>query len=106
MGACEHVSNYNWHTEGAAFLIDYNTDPEQIAIWVEGVESMSGNTIKKLLSSQEAINNYKPRELLLNAAYFADHAMIYPSITPKGPPRDHTEFMFPDILRNYIQYPG
>jgi hypothetical protein len=102
----EKLSEYNRHTEGAAFFIEYNTDSDKIAMWCKDAKSLSSTVLKTLLNSQELIENIKPRDLLLSAAYFADYAMIYPSITPKGPPRCHAEFMFADILRQYVNYPG
>lgn len=101
----EQVSEYNWNTEGAAFLIDYDTEPDLIAEWVKEVESIPDSSMAELLNLQENRERPEPRKLLLNAAYFADHAMIYPSITPKGPPSNHRQFMFASLLREYVDYP-
>ena len=102
----EKVSDYNYYTEGAAFNIDYDVEPKQIEKWVKEVESVSGKTFQGLLSSERAYSELGPRGILLDAAYFADHAMMYPCLTPKGPPHKHTHFMFAGLLREYIDYPS
>ncbi len=99
------VSEYNWHTEGAAFFIEYNSNPDKIAVWCKDVESIPQKKINKMINAKETMEITNARDVLLNAAYFADHAMMYPSIHPKGPPTRYTEFMFADVLRKHVSYP-
>ena len=102
----DQVNEYSWHTEGAAFCIEYNSLPEKIAVWVREVESISTPAKKKMLNLPETAGDIEAREILLNAAYFAHYAMMYPTVTPKGPPRKgYLKFMFPDVLREYVSYP-
>jgi hypothetical protein len=43
--------------------------------------------------------------LLKRAAYFADFAMIYPSLTPKGPPpKSYYPFLSAELLREFVGY--
>ena len=101
----EQVSRYNWHTEGAAFSFENDNDPE-IPRLVREADALDKTTLREILSKPEVLADEGMKELLKSAAYFADHSMIYPSIQPKGPPREHTEFMFADTLRKYVEYPS
>lgn len=49
----------------------------------------------------------EPRELLKRTAYFEDYAMIYPSLSPKRPPRViYRPFLSATVLRQHIGYPS
>jgi hypothetical protein len=103
----EQVSEYNWHTEGAAFVLDYNTAPEDIARWVDEVRAILDGELRAMLHPPETADEVEPRELLKRAAYFADYAMIYPSLRPTGPPPDsYRPFLSAEVLRQYVEYPG
>lgn len=104
--SAEEISNYNWHVEGAAFCIDYNTAPEDIQRWVGEVRALPADELRSILHVNEADEDIKPRELLKQAAYFVDYAMIYPSLSPKGPPpRVYRPFLSAAELRQYVSYP-
>jgi hypothetical protein len=106
----EQVSEYNWHTEGAAFRIDYAAAPgdaEAIARWVAEVEGMPADELRAMLHPPARADEVEPRELLLRAAYFADYAMVYPSLRPHGPPPgSYRPFLSAEVLRRHVGYPG
>ena len=63
--------------------------------------------MRSMLHPSESADEIDPRELLKRAAYFADYAMIYPSLSPQGPPPDsYRPFLSADVLRQYVGYPG
>jgi hypothetical protein len=103
----EELSKYNWHTEGAAFCIDYNTAPEDIARWVAAVRTLPEGELRAMLHPPETADQVELRELLKRAAYFADYAMIYPSLRPHGPPPgNYRPFLSAAVLRQHVGYPG
>jgi len=103
----EELSKYNWHVEGAAFCIDYNTDPEAIDRWVAEVRAIPEAELRSMLHPPEVVREIEPRALLLRAAYFVDYAMIYPSLRPKGPPpASYRPFLSATVLRQHIGYPA
>ena len=102
---CDSVSEYNWHVEGAAFCFEDPPDQEKIDIWIKDVESQSSDLINKIRNEGE--EKTCTQELLKQAAYFADHAMIFPSIQPKGLPHDEfNKFLCSKLLRQYVNYPA
>jgi hypothetical protein len=105
--SAEEITKYNWHVEGAAFDIDYNTArPEDIQRWVAEVRALSAAELRSMLHLKEADDDIDPRELLKQAAYFADYAMIYPSLRPKGPPpQGKRKFLSAAVMRQYVSYP-
>lgn len=103
----EELSKYNWHVEGAAFCIDYNTAPADIERWVGEVRGLPAAELRSMLHPPEAADEIEPRELLKRAAYFVDYAMIYPSLSPQGPPpASYRPFLSAEVLRRYVGYPG
>jgi hypothetical protein len=103
----EKLSEYNWHVEGAAFRIDYNTDPEAIDRWVAEVQAIPESELRSMIHPPAVALEIEPRELLKRAAYFVDYAMIYPSLSPKGPPPViYRPFLSAAVLRQYIGYPA
>ena len=102
----EELNRLNWHVEGAAFTIDYNCKPEEIAIWVEKVRQLSPSELGALLHPTRTTWDINERELLTHAAYFADFAMIYPQLTQREvPPKSYAPFLSADLLRNHIDDP-
>ncbi len=103
----EEVRKYNWDVEGAAFCINYNSAPEEIARWVAEVPALPTAELRGMLHPPEAADEIEPRELLQRAAYFADFAMIYPSLRPHGPPpASYRLFLSAAVLRRHVGYPG
>ena len=104
--SADDVSEYNWHVEGAAFCIDYNVDPEAIDRWIAEVRGLPESKLRSMLHPTEVAWEIEPRDLLMRAAYFADYAMIYPSLTPKGPPSDtYRPFLSAEMLRKFVGFP-
>jgi hypothetical protein len=102
----EDVSEYNWHVEGAAFCIDYNTLPVDIERWVAEVRALPAAELRSMLHPPEAADEIELRELLKRAAYFVDYATIYPSLSPKGPPpASYRLFLSAAVLRQHVGYP-
>lgn len=61
----------------------------------------------EILELHEALNKTETKDMLKDAAYLVDHAMMYPSIHPKGVPcYSSKKLLFPDLLREYIEYPS
>lgn len=105
--SADEISAYNWHVEGAAFCIDYNSAPANIESWVAEIRALPALELRSLLHPPDAADAIEPRELLKRAAYFADYAMIYPSLKPKGPPpATYRPFMSAAVLRQHVGYPG
>lgn len=103
----KELSKYNWHVEGAAFCIDYNTAPADIERWVKEVRELPVAELRSMLHPPGAAEEIEPRELLKRAAYFVDYAMIYPSLSPNGPPpASYRPFLSAALLRRHIGYPG
>lgn len=101
----DQVSRYNYYTEAAAFTFDYDSSPEDIANWAREVENLPEATLCRMVNSPEPLVDFSARELLSDAAYFVDRAMMYPCITAMGPPRYQTQFMWADTLREHASYP-
>jgi hypothetical protein len=102
----EELNKFNWDVEGAAFNIDYNVDAEAINTWIEEVRAIPEAEFRSMLHPPEIALAIAPRELLKRAAYFVDYAMIYPSLTPKGPPpRSYYPFLSTDLLREFVGNP-
>ncbi|CEF49240.1 unnamed protein product [uncultured bacterium] len=103
----KEISEYNWHVEGAAFCIDYNTDPEALDRWAAEVRAIPEAELRSMLHPPEAAQEIEPRELLKRAAYFVDYSMIYPSLSPKGPPPGNFRpFLSATVLRQHVEYPA
>lgn len=99
------LSDENWAVEGAAFCIDYNTEPEMIQSWIKQVESVPKEKIEGILNGAD-ITGIDTRRLLLDAAYFTDHAMIFPTCSHKNEVREsYIKFMCPNILRDIVANP-
>jgi hypothetical protein len=106
MGKCTHdeFKKANWDAEAAAFLIDYDSDPDTLHSWVGELSAIPKNELQSLLHPPTV--TIEPRELLKRAAYFVDFAMVYPSLTPKGPPsRDYYVFLSAHLLREMVGKP-
>lgn len=96
----------NYEVEGAAFFVDYDTEPTEVARLVSHVSELPSEQLRSMLNPPEAASELQPRELLVRAAYFADYAMMYPSLRPKGPPPDtYRVFLSAVVLREHVSYP-
>ena len=99
----EELNKFNYYVEGAAFNIDYNVEPDKIDEWIANLRK--NDSYRHLLFPPEAADQVTPRELLKRAAYFADYAMVYPSLKPVGnPPETYRIFLSPELLRKFVSY--
>ncbi len=99
----EELNQFNYYVEGAAFNIDYNSEPEKIEVWITQLRSSDSH--RNLLHPPETADQLEPREILKRAAYFADYAMIYPSLTPTGTPSErYRPFLSAELLRKFISF--
>ena len=97
----EELNKFNWDVEAAAFNIDYNIEPNEIERWVADLRA--NDSYRHLLHPPETAGGIDPRELLKRAAYFADYAMIYPSLKPLGPPpENYRPFLDAKLLRQFV----
>jgi hypothetical protein len=87
-------------TEGAAFTIDYNSDPDAIARWVGDVWAMPREQLRGLLQMQtvDPFADISARTLLKEAAYFADFAVCYPHLRYKDVDESHEKFLSRALL--------
>lgn len=89
------LNRLNWHAEADAFGIDYAKSPEEISeikSMIEGIDEL------RQLPFETA------RQILLDAAYFAEGAMIYP-LFDRLPWVDRlltSQFLCADLLRTHI----
>jgi hypothetical protein len=96
----DEVHEVNWSTEGAAFLLDYNSDPDEVRRLVAQTRAIPEAELRSMLYPPGAASEIETRELLKRAAYFADYAMVYPWLRPYGPPpRNYDPFLSADLLR-------
>ena len=92
----EELDRLNWFAEAEAFLLDYGKEPEDIV------------EIEALIDSIDEVRDLpfkQARKRLLDAAYFAEGAMIYPLVTalPWFDSMFTSEFLCPHLLREHIK---
>lgn len=102
----QELKDYNWNTEGAAFSIAYNTEPENIEKWIQQINAIPRKRLESMLNLLGDDTVIDARYLLKRAAYFANYAMIYPSLRKAPPPVKNAIFLCPDLLRDHLPYPG
>ncbi len=92
----DELNRLNWYAEADAFILDYGTQPNDIV------------HIQALIDSIDEVRDMpfeQARTRLLDAAYFAEGAMIYPLIKP-SPWWDRmfsSEFLCAQLLREHIK---
>jgi hypothetical protein len=102
----EEFSEANYHAEGAAFLIDYETDPSLLHEMETALCAIEPAEMIKLVGRPVEQLGYSPRELLKRAAYFVDYAMVSHRLRPKRlVPRSYTPFLSADLLRAHFGNP-
>lgn len=92
----EAFNAIEWYAEAEAFALDFAETPDEI----EEVKTLVAS-----ISRLDGLPFEEAHQLMIRAAYFADSAMVYPSITP-GPFCTYlfgSEFLCPDLLRDFIQ---
>ena len=76
----EEARRTDWHSEASAFLFDYNDEANpEVASFVAQVTQDRGS-IERLLVPACSFEEQSVRELLKDAAYFANFALCYPAI--------------------------
>ncbi len=76
----EEAQEADWHSEASAFLFDYNDEKyPTVASFVAQV-TQERDKIERLLVPASSYQEQSVRELLRDAAYFANLALCYPSI--------------------------
>lgn len=102
----EEVHEADYEAEGAAFLFDYRSDQNEVECLVEQARAIPDNEMRQMLHQPEAARAIETCELLKRAAYFVDYAMVYPGLTPCGPPPEsYGLFLSADLLRNIVSNP-
>jgi hypothetical protein len=77
----------DWYSEGSAFLFEYGKDTDPEIIEYVGQINLKRTTIGRLLVPPVYMGSVDIKELLKDAAYFANEALNYPTIsggTPKS----------------------
>jgi hypothetical protein len=93
-----YPSKESWE-DYPAFTFDYEADTEKVSDLVAEIE-LNYSELIITLGSLSVIKSLK------DAAYFADYAMINPSLQPKGvPSASYYKFLQPNLLRQFVQYP-
>ena len=95
--------------EEAAYQIEYDIDEVNISIWVKELEGVSQKELGELVHPSATIQKYKPKDLLTDAAHFANFAMtpnplIMSLSSPVGCkiPEQYLIFLSPSILREIL----
>jgi hypothetical protein len=102
----ESEASANWHIEGAAFLIDYNTAPERVEVWINQTAALSEIELRKMLSPAAHAIRFSPRDLLVHAAYFAHSLMCsLQHWREQHPQSPYAVFISPDLLRDIFGNP-
>jgi hypothetical protein len=112
-----------WEAEGAAFFLEpFEYEPEdetpearenrlryeadrqaRIAPLVREVEAMPPEELRRLVRLEAPDAAISPRQLLADAAYFADSAIAYPGIRPRESViQSHREFLSAALLREIV----
>lgn len=89
----------NYYVEGAAFNIEYNSEPERILQWIREVEALPHDELCAMVPGIDPVASIDARRLLLQAAYFADYAMMYQQMRRKEPWERYAMFFAPDLFR-------
>lgn len=92
----QELNRLDWHAEAVCFAFDFaetNEDISQIKDLIDSIDELKGTSFSDA------------KDLLREAAYFADFAMIYPGLS--SAPYDNklctSQFLCPDLLRDYLQ---
>ena len=96
-----------YESEGAAFMFDYNGQPELVQRYVQETKAIPEAELRLMIHPPEALLGIETQELLKRAAYFAHFSLIYPLIEPKGllPWANSVLFLSPSLLRDIIGNP-
>ena len=102
----EELAEANYYAEGAAFVIDYDTDPALLHEMEAAIRAIEAPLMVDLLGRSLEELGWSPRELLMRAAYFVDYAMRSHRLRPKRlVPKPYKPFLSADLLRAHIGNP-
>ncbi len=92
----EVLNNLNWYAEAEAFKLDYAKTPEEI---IELREMFAG------VSELDDMTFSRARQLMNDAAYFAEGSMMYSTIDklPWVGSLFTSQFLCPDLLRSHLE---
>lgn len=117
----DEFSQAEFQAEGAAFFLDpFEWEPdeedpeakgirlryeaerkERIEPLVRAVEALPAEEICRMVRTTGDEFDLAPRQLLADAAYFADFAMVYPGVKPtEGAVKRHAHFLSASLLRD------
>lgn len=93
----EEALKTDWYSEASAFLFDYNDEGDpNVASYVELI-SQDRDNLERLLVPPNSFGEQSVRELLRDAAYFANFSLKYPGMrlgrNSKRFLADHGKFM-------------
>ena len=73
---------------------------------VKDVEAIPVAEMRRMVRATAGAGNVPPRQLLADAAYFADFAMVYPGVRPReGAIERYSQFLSATLLRELIGSP-
>ena len=102
----EEFKRAEYHAEGAAFLIDYNCEPESNQQWINAVRQMPESDLRAMARCPATMTLEIIRELLRLAAYFVDFAMLYPGFTKNWwPTEEYRPLLSVPLLREFFPHP-
>lgn len=105
----DDMSRADYESEAAAFGIDYNTNPAEVERWEDEIKRIPRGELKELIHPIGSAGKYKPREILLYAAYFANFAMNYTNFVnldgtkrTARVPENYWIFLSPKVLKEFL----
>lgn len=101
----EEFRRARWHCEGAAFGIDYDSDPARTQRLVAQTQAIPREELAALLFPPETADRIETKELLKRAAYFAHFACDYPQRRLVRVPDSYAPFLSAMLLRQFFGNP-
>jgi hypothetical protein len=101
-----------WYTEGSAFTIDYDTEPLLVQRWIDEINAIPRHELAALLHPPDIADKIDARQLLKQAAYFADFAAHFPFFLrtcffwrPEHPASHYALFLSAELVREFFGNP-
>lgn len=79
----QELNDAEYAAESAAFLFDYNTEPETVDRLANAVESMAPDEMRAIVGKSLSELGWSGRYLLMRTAYLVDYAMLAHRLRPK-----------------------
>ncbi len=105
----EELREYDWHSEAAVFIIEYDEGSEDVAAMISDVQSMPRTDLVALLNGCDRAFDGDVKRILYMTAYFANFAMIYPFMKNRGTvSENYTPFLSSDLFDEHFgdQFPA